>query len=455
MPERRYLHAATVYAATGAPPISDGYVEVGADGRIAGVGTAAELAARRAEAPGEVADYGAATLLPGMIDAHCHLTLTGDGKTYEEQVLDPDEMMSLIAVSNLRRHLASGVTTIRDNGGRNRVVFVVREAIARGYVNGPRMLLAGRPVTHSGGHFHWCNGVADSDAELRAAVRTLVAEGADHIKIMASGGATAGNLPYYPSYTAAEMRVAVDTAHGLGRLTTAHCRATESIGNAVDAGLDCVEHAEFLVPSPMMEFGNGVAASGKMVYDPAVAARLHESGAYVSFTMQTGGWETRTALRAAERHRDLTPEERSRIAAIDAYIDMKLEIFGALLGDGFGPKLAISSDAGPYDVAFGGLQHGLDLAVRGGMSPRAAIDAATAIPARSCGIADQVGTLEPGKRADLLVVDGDATTDISAMWHVRAVYQDGRLVAPLIADSGPDRGDPTPRPTRTAALPDC
>ena len=130
--------------------------------------------------------------MPGLVDAHAHLTLAADRRTYEQMVLDPDEMMALVSVSNLQRHLACGVTTLRDNGGRNRVTFIVREAIKRGYFIGPRLLLSGRPVTHRYGHFYWCNGVADGVEAIRATVRQLVAEGADHIKIMASGGATAG-----------------------------------------------------------------------------------------------------------------------------------------------------------------------------------------------------------------------------------------------------------------------
>src|SRR5262249_48881475 len=160
-----------------------------------------------------------------------------DRRTYEQMVLDPDEMMALVSVRNLQRHLASGVTTLRDNGGRNRVTFIVREAINRGYFVRPRLPLSGPPQTPRHGHFHWCNGVADGPDAIRAAVRQLVAEGADHIKIMASGGATAGNIPYYPSYSAAELQVAVDAAHVLGRLTTAHCRAKQSMINAVEAGL--------------------------------------------------------------------------------------------------------------------------------------------------------------------------------------------------------------------------
>lgn len=421
------LRAARVYAANGSPAISPGYVSI-REGRIASVTSDAPP-----DAPTK--DYGDATILPGLIDAHCHLTLTGNGQTYEQQMQDPDEMMSLIAVQNMRRHLASGVTTVRDNGGRNRVVFVVREAIARGYISGPRLLLSGRPITHRGGHFSFCNGVADSEWEIRAAVRLLVAEGADHIKIMASGGATMGNIPYYPSYTADELRYAVDAAHALGRLTTAHCRATQSIINAVEAGSDCIEHAEFEVPGELMEFGAGVNASSRLVYDPAVTDRLRDAGTYLSLTLQSGGYHTLVALRTRASLSDgLTTKERGQLAALEAYFDMKQNVLEGLLRDGMGPKIVISSDAGPFDVNFGALQHGLELAVGGGMSPSDAIDAATRIAAEACGVSDSVGTIEPGKLADLLVVDGDPLTKIRDMWQVRQVYQGGRPFLPSHAE---------------------
>ena len=433
-----FLRAAHVYTSQDDTVIDDGFVEI-ADGRIGRVGPAAEFQDRLAAENARVIDYGDATLLPGLVDAHCHITLTGDGSTYEQQMLDPDEMLSLIAVSNLQQHLASGVTTIRDNGGRNRVVFLVRQAVQRGYASGPRMLLAGRPLTHSYGHFYWCNGVADGIDQIRAVVRQLVAEGADHIKIMASGGATAGNLPSYASYDAKELGAAVDAAHALGRLTTAHCRAKTSIENALDAGLDCIEHAEFLIPGGVTEFGAGVVSSSRMVYDPSVAERIAAAETYVSFTAQTGGYETLVALRNRARDDRLDENQKARASSLEAYFDMKLGILSSLLNDGLTSKIAISSDAGPFDVSFGGLQHGIELAVMAGMSPLQAIRAATIVPAQACGLGDQVGTLEEGKEGDVLVVRGDATQDVSALWNVDAVYQAGRIVAPLVAQSTQDQ----------------
>lgn len=425
---RRYVRAGRVVTATDRGVIEDGVV--GFEGsRIVTVAPATELEAELASVAME--HYAQATLLPGLVDAHAHLTLAGDRRTYEQMILDPDEMMALVSIRNLQRHLASGVTTLRDNGGRNRVTFVVREAIQRGYFVGPRLLLSGRPVTHRYGHFYWCNGVADGADQIRATVRQLVAEGADHIKIMASGGATAGNIPYYPSYTADELRVAVDAAHALGRLTTAHCRARQSMVNAVEAGLDCIEHAEFLVPGEIAEYGEGIAASGVMHYDPRITQQLLDAGTFVSFTFQAGGYDTLVELRAKSEHERLTPAEDKRRSTLERYFEMKLDLHRQLLRDGMLPRLVISTDAGPFDAEFGRLHYGLELAVESGMTPTQAIEAATRVAAEACGVAAITGSLEPGKEADLCLVRGDPLTNIRSMADVVAVYKGGRRLGPL------------------------
>jgi imidazolonepropionase-like amidohydrolase len=422
----RAIRAARLFPATGTPPIEDGLLVI--DGaRITRVSPVAELGDGVGLLDGSE-HYPSGTLLPGIVDAHCHLTLAADRRTYEEMCLDPDEMLALVAVSNMRRHLAAGVTTVRDNGGRNRVTFVVREAIRRGYVSGPRLLLAGRPVTPSLGHFYFCNGVADGPDAIRAAVRALVAEGADHIKIMASGGATLGNLPYYASYTSDELRVAVDTAHGLGRLTTAHCRAITSMRNAVDAGLDCIEHAEFLEPDPdyvAQTHSHANLQGGRTVYDARLVEQLLEAGCFVSYTFQAGGYDTLVELRARREHEDLGADDLARLGALEQYFATKVEVFERLLSDGARPRLVVSSDAGPFDTQFGRIHLGLELAVSGGMSPAEALEAATCVAALARGVGRELGTLEVGKRADCIVIDGDPLRSIEDIARVAAVYQDG------------------------------
>jgi imidazolonepropionase-like amidohydrolase len=370
------------------------------------------------------------TILPGLIDAHSHLTLTADGRTYEEMFRDPDEMMSLVAVRNMQIHLASGVTTLRDNGGRNKVTFVVRDAIERGYFVGPRLLLSGRPLTHTMGHFHYCNGVADGADAIRAEVRRLVTEGADHIKIMASGGATAGNIPYYASYGEDELRAAVETAHGLGRLTTAHCRATDSMVLAVAAGVDCIEHAEFLVPGAMLEHGKGLAASGIMKYDGKVTDLILEAGTFVSLTLQDG-YPALLRLRAQKEHQALDAADEALWRSLEDYFEMKIEILARLLEDGVLDKLVLSTDAGPFDVEFGLMHYDLEIAVQAGMSNHQALEAVTRIAAEACGVADTVGTISPGKVADLLVVMGNPVADVSALGRTQAVIKSGADLGPL------------------------
>jgi len=398
--------------------MGDGVVAI--DGtRIVAVGPLAEF--QQELYGGAVEHFPGCTLLPGLIDAHAHLTLPANRLTYEQMFLEQDEMMALVSLRNLQRHLASGVTTIRDNGGRNRVTFVVREALRRGYFVGPRLLLAGRPLTHRRGHFHFCNGEADGEVEIQAAVRALVAEGADHIKIMASGGGTLGTSPYHASYTAHELRIAVETAHGLGRLTTAHCRARQAMHHAVEAGLDCIEHAEFLVP-PEQPVPEPPVSSYGIQYDPRLTDRLLRAGTFVSFTFQAGGY---TTLLELQQGADDTHQQRDDL---ERYFDAKRELFGKLLRDGMLPRLVISTDAGPADTDFGHLEQGLQLAVQSGMSPRQALEAVTRVAAEACGVSHLVGGLEAGKEADLLVVDGNPLQDIDAIVNVRAVYLAGRRV---------------------------
>lgn len=129
-----------------------------------------------------VYDFSDKAVLPGLVDAHCHLTLQGSGLLYDQEVLFSNEFMAVNAIHKMGVMLRSGVTTLRDNGARGSILFGVRDALDHGLVDGPRLLLAGRPPTPTGGHFHFCGGVADSEVEIRREVRRLVQEGADHIK---------------------------------------------------------------------------------------------------------------------------------------------------------------------------------------------------------------------------------------------------------------------------------
>jgi len=361
--------------------------------------------------------FDSAFVLPGLIDAHTHVTLAADGRTYEQLMLDSDEVMALVGVRNLELHLRSGVTTLRDNGARNRIAFALKEGLRRGYIRGPRLLASGRSITCTGGHFHIVNAVADGPDELRREVRKLVHEGADFIKVMATGGGTAGTLPDYASYSEEELRVIVEEAKRFGKLTSAHTRAKAGMINAARAGIDCIEHAEFLEPGMVSH------------YDPKVAELLLKAGTYVSPTLEAGtGYHKNLQLKKKQEQEPLSAAEKALYESNQRRTEARLAILRRFLEDGFADRLISGTDAGCGELAFGHLQYDIELMTIGGMSNAQAIKSATSVAAKALGVDDVVGTISPGRKADILVVEGDPLSRISDLERVAAVIMDGERV---------------------------
>jgi imidazolonepropionase-like amidohydrolase len=362
-------------------------------------------------------DFKDAAVTPGFIDCHAHFSLFGDGRTYEEMAAESDLMMAAVAVKNLGVHLRSGVTTARDNGSRGSVMTTIREACRREYFSGPRLLVSGPPVTTTKGHFHFCGGEADGAEGVAAQVRQLAGLGVDHIKVMASGGDTLGTHPGQASYSAAELRAAVVTAHDLGKLTTAHCRATESMSRAVTAAIDCVEHGEFLDPD------------GAPRFDPAVALQLVSSDAFLSPVLQANGWDAIMRLRGERLARPLTAQEELSLSQLEAATEQHVANVAELIRVGMAGRVVGGTDAGCYDVSFGHMDYCAELLSAAGMSRADVLRAITSLAARACGVESLVGTLEVGKQADLVVLGRDPLEDLKAIGDVRAVLHDGALVS--------------------------
>jgi imidazolonepropionase-like amidohydrolase len=412
------LRAGLLIDGIGGPAVRDAIVAV-SDGRITAIGRAEEFGTLAEAAHVLGADT---VLMPGLVDCHAHPTLFPDRRPFEEQLRAPDEMLALTAVRQLTVHLRSGVTTVRDCAARGQTMFWVREAIRRGYFPGPRLQLAGRAITHSAGHIHWAGGVADTPEEIRRNVRILVAEGADVIKLVASGGGTRGGIPYLASYTVDELRVGVEAAHALERPTVAHARATQSIENCVDAGVDTVAHVEFLAPGEIVDMGNAGAPTGLPKFDPRVAEKIARSEAFLDLNPQSSGWDTVVLLRAKP---ELTCTEADQLSKLERYFDHFLPVIGALRDLGLANRMGFGSDAGPFDTEFGHLEYNVHLARRAGLTPMESLQAVTRNAARLCGVADRVGTLEVGKDADLLVLDGNPLDDEQNLRRVAAVYKSG------------------------------
>ena len=385
-------------------------------GRIDAVGHQEEIA-KQTPPDVEVIDLGDAYITPGLIDGHTHLSLAGDGRDYIQMFSETDEMMVLTGAMNLQRHLAAGITTLREHGARNTVGFTLKAGLERGYIPGPRTLVSGRPITCTGGHFHMCNETADGKAEMRRSVRRLVHEGADYIKIMASGGGTAGTIPGRASYSVAELHAAVHEAHHFHRLTVAHCRAKESMVRAVKAGIDLMEHAEFLDPD------------GELRFDPKIAEMMAESGIWVSPTLQAWTGYPRIVELRAKRDKDtLSADEASELQQLETQAEVRLDVMRRMLDYDLRDRIVPGTDSGVGNLAFGHLDYDLQLLVQVGFTPAEALISATRISAEAIGMADEIGTITPGKIADLVAFEGDPTNDVDALSRVTAVFQAGHRV---------------------------
>ena len=417
------LAVGTLIDGRGGPPATDVIVRVQA-GRIRAV----EPAAARGGPDEPVLDFRRQILMPGLVDVHAHPTLPSDRRSLEASLVDPDELLTLTAMRQLTMHLRSGVTTVRDCAARGRTMFWVREAIRRGYFPGPRLQLAGRAITHSRGHLHWCGSVADTVDEIRREVRILVAEGADVIKVVASGGGTQGGIPYLASYTVDELRAAVEAAHALERRTVAHARSTQSIDNCVRAGIDAIAHVEFLAPGEVVDMGGAGAPTGLPRLDPRVAEALAASSAYLDLNPQSSGWDTILLLRRKAKEAGLTASEQGQLANLERYFDHFLPVIGALRDLGLVDRMAFGSDAGPFDTEFGHLEYNVDLARQAGLSPMESLQVVTRNAARLLGLDADVGTVEAGKAADLLLLDADPLAAAANLGRVAAVFRNGARV---------------------------
>jgi len=393
---RTILYPEWILDGTGAPPLR-GHAVVLDGERIVSVTPANAIEARRDDRPVRLAQM---TLLPGLINNHVHLILPGDNTPFFDMNPLSDVTLALRAVHNARTSLSAGITTVRDCGARGVIAIEVRDALAKGLVRGARVIACGWPITITGGHTRNFGGEADGAEALRVMVRRKISLGADYVKVMASGGGTPGSLPNYPSYGVDELRAIADTAHILGKRVVAHCICTTAIENAVDAGVDFIEHAMFTQPD------------GGVRFDPRVADKLARSGIAVTPTMQVfrdlrdlladgierDNWTTRN-----DAHRAVVAELHSR-----------------------GVPLLAGSDAGWRATAFETFWKELDELVIAGLSPTAAVSAATGAIARAWGY-DQFGLIAPGYIADLVAVEGDLSANIRCLEKVRAVYQRGEL----------------------------
>jgi len=401
MPENKVITARQLIDGSGGAPVDDPVVIV--------EGATIKAVGRQGEIPipseAETHSYPDACLLPGLIDMHVHLTMSTGETPLIDLYHDSDDLMLLRAVKNAGKALSAGVTTLRDCGGRNRITFSLREGIEKGIVPGPRLMLSGRPLTMTGGHCYYLNGEVDGPENLRHAVRGLLKEGADFIKLMASGGGmTPSTKPKYAYYTVEELRAAVEEAGRFDMLCAAHCHSTSSIRNALDAGVQSIEHASFL------------DETGWPKFDPEVAEQMVRQGTHVNPTLSAG-------YRVIPIIQKKPEEDRTYGDRLVLGVQNRMENVRRMLE--MGVKIVVGTDAGTRLTEFDDYALGLELLVEIGMSPADALVAGTGRAAEAIGMGDRIGTVQVGKNADLVVVDGDPLADVSAIRNVQMVMKAG------------------------------
>lgn len=355
-------------------------------------------------------DYTGFTVLPGLIDSHVHLIGIGDGRAGDELTKLPDEILTLQAAKNAQAHLFTGVTTVRDCGAKNRTTFELRAAMEMGINYGPRLVLTGRPAAIVGGHLSYFGIEATGTDECRAVTRQLVKEGADFIKITASGGSTRTSIQEKPSFTTCELRSIAEEAHKFGKHTAAHCVNSQAIINCLDAGIDTIIH------------GRHVEPDGTKNYRPEITERLVKQGVFVNYNMGGANYKFKTLLNKQEEL-GLSFEETSLINDLRITREHDQNICSNMRSQGTTIVCGSDSAWGPYKM--GQFFFEIEAHVEAGMSPMEAIVASTKDAARSCMVDDKVGTIQVGKVADLLVVNGDVSTNISHIKEVVDVFKDG------------------------------
>lgn len=387
---RRILHGGRILTCVGDEVIENGFVELDA-GRIRRVGASTD---RLPDAAGaELIDCRGMTLLPGLMNSHAHLAWDGIHDLARQSLDDAPEISAWKCAANMLRSLRAGVTLVRDLGMKRSNLYA-KQAVEQGIFPGPRLLVTGEAIIQHGGHTWWCCREATGADGMRQAVREQVRAGADLIKIMASHDTL--------EFTDEELAAVIDEAHRNGRLLTAHATWDECIHRVAAAGVDIIEHGGSMSAATIE-----LLLARNIPLVTTFAPLLMQSQPELARQYHIPEWKL------AERQRMVA--DRSRYAGLVAAAQA-------------GVPIAFGTDAGSpavaHDVVVPEMRFMVELGVK--RDNYDALRSATVVAAQVHGLAQRLGTLEAGKQADLIVVEGDPLTELEALERVRMTFIDGR-----------------------------
>ena len=347
----------------------------------------------------EIIDLEGKTVLPSIIDAHIHSMLDASGDPHTTMENENDAVTIIKAQKALEKTLKAGVTYIRDLGGADHYDLGLREAASRGIFNGPRMQVAGKVITMTGGHGYRMGRETDGVADARKAAREQLKAGVDVVKVMSTGGVmTKGVEPGSPQLSFEEIKAAVEEAHKACRKTATHAQGTVGIKNAIRAGIDSIEHGFFL--------------------DQEAVDMMKEKGTFLVATLVAPYWIIEKGVENG------VPEyavEKSK-----KVIKKHFESFEFAYKNDV--KIAMGTDAGTPFNEHGKNTYELKLMVEAGMPPIKAIKAATLGGAELLDILDDFGSIEEGKVADMVVIKGNPVENIEDIFNVESVFKAGEMV---------------------------
>jgi len=387
LPRDHVILRGRVLTARGDEAIEDGFVEFDG-GKILAVGPASELGSRADDA---VATGG--TILPGLMNSHAHLAWDGVHDLARQSLDDGPEISAYKTAGNMLVSLRAGVTFVRDLG-MNRTNLAAKQAVEQGIFPGPRLKVTGEAIVQTGGHTYWCCREASGPDEMRRAVRDQVRGGADLIKIMACHDLL--------EFTDAELEAVIDEAHRNGLPITAHATFDACIRRVAEFGIDCVEHGGAMSDETIQ-----VLLDKKIPIVTTYAPIVMQSQPEIARKYNVPEWKI------AERQKAVADKGRFegtvRAAKAGVVIGFGTDAGSPVVGhDVVAPEMAFMVEIGVVADNY------------------AAIRSATSVAAEINGVADRLGTLEAGKLADVIVVDGDPRADIHALSNVRRTYVDGR-----------------------------